>query len=148
MKGSMIQVRIVNVIPIIIVLLWFDISAVVITGGIGTWQSAEIYHPDRDTPCVLPDLPGNMRIDHTQDGSMMCGGSHTPRSCRRWNPDCGAWDEVTNSLTQDRDSHVSWTPADGSGTYLMGGMWSDRTSEIIDTDGNVRSSFSLKHKTE
>ena len=131
-----------------------------ITGGSGgtypPGKSAELYHPDRDTPCVLPDLP-DQRWLHTQDGSLMCGGSYTPRSCRRWNPDTGAWDEVTNvtnSLTHERDEHVSWTPADGSGTYLMGGRLSvstrnnERTSEIIDTDGNVGSSFSLSYKTE
>ena len=70
---------------------------------------------------------------------------------RRWNPDTGAWDEVTNvtnSLTHERAEHVSWTPADGSGTYLMGGRVDGWTSEIIDTDGNVGSSFSLSYNTE
>ena len=28
-----------------------------ITGGRGAMQSAEIYHPDRDSACVLADLP-------------------------------------------------------------------------------------------
>ena len=127
-------------------------SAVLITGG---WtfgiraQSAEIYHPDLDTPCVLPDMP-DQRAHHTQDGSLLCGGYYTPRSCRRWNPDTGAWDLVTESLTGYRDFHISWTPADGSVTYLMGGGGSEsrKTSEVIDQDNGVRSSFHLQQRIE
>ena len=110
-----------------------------ITGGgylYDTEKSAEIYHPDRDSPCVLPKLP-DPRSDHTQDGELMCGGYNTRRSCRRWNPDTGAWDEVTNvsnSLTHERAEHVSWTPADGSGTYLMGGRF-----QLGITSGHQRS---------
>ena len=113
-------------------------------------QSAEIYHPDRDTPCVLPDLPYS-HSEHTQDGSLVCGGSRTRRSCRRWNADTGAWDLVTESLTKIRMRHISWTPTDGSVTYLMGGYLgsqSSKTSEAIDQDNGVTSSFPLKHRTE
>ena len=125
-------------------------SAVVITGGNGeAWsqQSAEIYHLGRDSPCVLPDLPDD-RTFHTQDGSLMCGGLNTKRSCRRWNNGKGTWDLVTESLTEDRVNHISWTPADGSVTYLMGGWLSPGTSEAIDQENNgfVTSSFPLKHK--
>merc|ERR1712079_153574 len=121
--------------------------AVVITGGYDydATKSAEIYHPDKDTPCVLPDLP-DKREDHTQDGSLMCGGYDTTRSCRKWNPDTGAWDEVTTSLTHQRYHHVSWTPADGSGTYLMGGFASERTSDIIDTDVVVHAQYQKKNR--
>ena len=122
------------------------ISAVLITGGSGAPKSAEIYHPDRDTPCVLPDLP-DLRLDHTQDGSLVCGGRYTLRSCRRWNADTGAWDLVTEALTEEREDHISWTPVDGSVTYLMGGWESDNTSEAIDQDNSVTSSFPLKHWT-
>ena len=121
------------------------ISAVLITGGYHTKQSAEIYHPGRDTPCVLPDLP-DRRNSHTQDGSLVCGGWWTPRSCRRWNTDTGAWDLVTGSLTEERWGHISWTPLDGSVTYLMGGDKSVQTSEAIDKDNSVTSSFPLQHK--
>ena len=119
-----------------------------ITGGTGAWgteQSAEIHHPGRDTPCVLPDLP-DRRYYHTQDGSLVCGGYYTRRSCRRWNADTGTWDLVTESLTEKRHYHSSWTPADGSVTYLMGG-YSEQTSEAIDQDNVVTSSFPLKHRT-
>ena len=121
-------------------------SAVLITGGYGAAQSAEIYHPDRDSVCVLPDLPDG-RYHHTQDGSLLCGGMFTPRSCLGWNPDTGAWDLVTESLTEDRGIHSSWTPADGSVTYLMGGLWSTNSSDFIGNDNVVRASFPMEHNT-
>ena len=122
-------------------------SAVLITGGTGGRQSAEIYHSDRDSPCVLPNI-ADRRFGHTQDGSLMCGGQDTLRSCQMWNADTGAWDLVTESLTEDRKYHVSWTPAHGSVTYLMGGTGCGETSEAIDQDNGVTSSFPLQHITE
>ena len=117
------------------------------SSGAGTVQSAEIYHPGRDTPCVLPNLP-DRRPGHTQDGPLVCGGQYTRRHCQRWNADTGAWDLVTDSLTEERVDHISWTPADGSVTYLMGGVWSDKTSEAIDKNNGVTSSFPLRHETQ
>ena len=121
-----------------------------ITGAYKTEQSVAIYHPDLDLYflCVLPDLP-DRQFDHTQDGSLVCGGWNTPdRSCRRWNADTWTWDLVTESLTFPRWGHTSWTPADGSVTYLMGGWYSGKTSEAIDQDNGVTSSFPLRHFTE
>ena len=112
-----------------------------LTGGMFAYNSAEIYHPDRDSACVLPDLPDEL-VGHTQDGSLMCGGWNTRRSCRRWNPETGAWDLVTESLTEERVYHNSWTPADGSVTYLMG-----NTSEVIRQDNSVSASFTMQHQT-
>ena len=129
------------------------ISAVLITGGILSHQSAEIYHPDRDIPCVIGNFPDTYRHYHTQDGSLLCGGGSTLRSCRRWNADTGAWDLVTGSLTENRWRQNSWTPADGSVTYLIGGYGSemdgsDTTSEKLQHDNNkVSVSFPLKHRT-
>ena len=113
-------------------------------------QSVEIYHPDKQSSCKIPDLPES-RFVHTQDGGMLCGGlksgNEAPeRSCRRWNPDTGAWDLEIESLTKDRYGHVSWTPADGSATYLMGGGWSEKTSEVIE-NGQVKASFNLQYVT-
>ena len=120
-------------------------TAVLITGG---FESAEIYLPNGDSACVLPDLPDySSRQGHTQDGLLLCGGYYTTRSCRRWNTDTGAWDLVTESLTEKRWDHISWTPADGSVTYLMGGYSSDNTSDVIDNDGSVRASFPMRNST-
>ena len=119
-----------------------------ITGGLDAGQSAEIYHPDRDSVFVLPDLPDERNF-HTQDGSLMCGGKETLRSCHRWNPVTGSWDLVTDSLTEERAGHTSWTPADGSVTYLMGGDGdrSHKTTEVISKDNGVGASFPLKYHT-
>ena len=114
-----------------------------ITGGQDALQLVEIYHPDRDTPCVLPDLP-DPRSSHTQDGSLVCGR----RYCRRWNADTGTWDLVTEALTEYRFEHISWTPADGAVTYLMGGLESQKTSDAIHKNNSVTSSFPLQHRTE
>ena len=122
-----------------------------ITGGRGkgAYSSAEIYHPDRENPCVLPDLYWD-RVSHTQDGSLVCGGEYTftPRSCRRWNADTGNWDLLNYSLTENRMHHIAWTPVDGSVTYLMGGEESLTTSDAIHKNNSVTSSFPLKHRTE
>ena len=128
-------------------------SAVLITGGSGPgFQSAEIYHPNRESSCKFPaySLPDDF-YGHTQDGSdgsLMCGGDYTSRSCWRWNADTGIWDLKTKSLTTGRMGHISWTPAGGSVTYLMGGI-SDKTSDAVDQDnGVVTSSFPLQYETE
>ena len=82
---------------------------------------------------------------------MMCGGKWTPKSCRRWNADTGDWDLVTEALRRPREYHISWTPADGTVTYLMGGSWSGilrTSSEMLQHDKNkVSKSFSMKHNT-
>ena len=122
-------------------------AAVLITGGEGALQSAEIYQPNRHSACVLPDLP-DQRYGHTQDGSLLCGGWGTNRSCRRWNSTTGAWDLLTESLTKKRRAHTSWTPVDGSVTYLMGDDGSEKTSEAIGKENLVTASFPLQHKTE
>ena len=121
-----------------------------ITGGEGkgALQSAEIYLPDKETPCVLPDIP-DLRYKHSQDGSLVCGGWRSRRSCRKWNPDTGAWNLMNNSLPEERGYHISWTLADGSVTYLMGGDRSGNTTEVIEHKNcGVRASFPLKYRTE
>ena len=118
---------------------------VLISGGPsrhdGTYYSAEIYHPDRDSACVLPDLPVPY-YSHTQDGSLLCGNGK--KYCHRWNTVTGVWDWVIGPLIEKRLEHVSWTPADGSGTYLMGGAFSADTSEVISQDNSVNASLPLK----
>ena len=43
---------------------------------------------------------------------------------------------------------MSWTPGSGGGTYIMGGTYSQRTSELIKPDGNVVEGFNLKKDTK
>ena len=125
----------------------FTPTAVLITGGFRAVKSAEIYHPDLDSPCVLPDLPWSRRR-HTQGGSLVCAGIWASKSCRKWNPDTGAWDLVT--LKEQRTDHTSWTPAEGSVTYLMGGYvdGTGNTSEILQhKNRKVSASFPLKYNS-
>ena len=78
----------------------------------------------------------------------MCGGYYTNTSdtCLKWSPDTGSWlEEIT--LDIERSSHVSWTPDNGIGTYLMGGWGSKRTTTLIKPDGTQEAAFPLKYDT-
>ena len=78
----------------------------------------------------------------------MCGGSiKSDSSCLQWSPDTGTWEEL---LTPDvwRFYHVSWTPASGTGTYLIGGGASMMTTTLITSEGGQETGFPLKYNTE
>ena len=94
---------------------------------------------------MIADLPYRLR-GHTQDGSLVCGGTE----CLSWNPELGVWNEGTATLTEVRTGHISWTPADGTMTFLMGGLEADNSSEIIEHEKEifVSESFPMKHRTE
>ena len=115
-------------------------------------KSAEIYLPDTNTRCSLPQMP-EMRRYHTQDGGLVCGGelefgsysnsnSHILTLCDTWAN--GTWIR-SHTLKFKRRSHVSWvTP---SGVYLIGGFRSPYTTEIVMENGTVIEGFRLKHRT-
>ena len=122
--------------------------AVLITGGYtkeGWLKSAEIYLPESNSGCSLPELPSKSS-SHTQDGNLACGGAlDTSKKCFKWTD--GSWTQ-SHSLIGSRYGHVSWATA--SGVYLMGG-WnteSEMTSELVKEDGSVEEGFGLKYKTE
>ena len=60
--------------------------------------------------------------------------------------DNGTWIQ-SHSLSTLRHYHSSWTPASGTGTYLIGGGDNVWTSDLVKPDGTVEESFPLKHKT-
>ena len=66
--------------------------AILITGGSGAEQSAEVFRPWSNTTCQLPSLP-DKRWGHAQAGQLLCGGSSssTQRSCLKWNLQGGGW---------------------------------------------------------
>ena len=117
-------------------------SAVLITGGIGTFnggieRTAEIFLPKSKSSCKLPGLPIG-RKKHTNDNGLLCGGEYhdglleASRTCVLWSPESGTWNK-SHTLTEDPENyhgdHVSWTPTytwtPTLGTYLLGG-WTNR----------------------
>ena len=132
--------------------LLFDnsILAVLITGGYdgGTLNTAELFLPSDGTSCALPSLP-QIRRYHTVDNNILCGGYGTEDSCLQWSPDTGTWEELL-TLDVGRKYHVSWTPASGTGTYLIGGLGSGSgmTTTLITSGGGQETGFPLKYNTE
>ena len=61
-----------------------------------------------------------------------------------WSPDSGTWDEAL-TLDFKRRDHVSWTPSSGTGTYLMGGGDSRKTTTLVNNDGSQEPGFPLKY---
>ena len=65
-------------------------------------------------------------------------------SCVKWNPDTGTWEDAL-TLDVDRVDHISWTPANGIGTYLMGGWGNEKTTTLVTPNGSQEPGFSLKY---
>ena len=75
----------------------------------------------------------------------MCGGSwivNTQITCVKWSSESGSWTH-SHTLRQRRRYHVSWATDDG--VYLMGGVYSRKTTELVKEDGLVEDGFSLKY---
>ena len=108
-------------------------------------NSAEIYLPDSNTSCSLPDLLLR-RTGHSQDGDLVCGSwvqNPDMKYCSKWTN--GVW-TLSHSLREWRLGHVSWATA--SGVYLLGGIFSPKTSELEKEDGSVEEGFALKYETK
>ena len=84
---------------------------------------------------------------HTAEKNILYGGEYTEYRCLKWSPDTGTWEELL-TLDIKRHHHVSWTPASGTGTYLMGGMYSGKTTTLITPEGGQEPGFQLKYDTE
>ena len=94
---------------------------------------------------ILPE----MRALHTvSEGGLLCAGLWTEDTCLQWTPATGAWEMALN-LDVGRHFHVSWTPENSSGTYLMGGGPSFEesmiTTTLITPDGSQEPGFMLKY---
>ena len=125
----------------------YYIAGVLITGGLPSSNTAELYVPSTGASCTLPSLPDS-RQDHTvTEGGLLCGGhlyTDTRHSCILWSPDSGTWEEAL-TLDVGRVGHVSWTPSSGAGTYLMGGGDSKKTTTLIKNDGTQEPGFPLRY---
>ena len=122
-------------------------SAILITGGLGADLSAEVFLPATSTSCKLPGLV-LARYLHTQDNLLVCGGNNgdARTSCEEFSPATGTWARTTHTLQERRVGHVSWSVEEG--TILMGGYYSQTTSEIVKHDGTMETGFDMKYDTE
>ena len=88
------------------------------------------------------------RTYHVQASNYACGSrnSKTWKTCVKWSE--GSWNTSGSDITlrERRYGHVSW--ASGAGVYLMGGIYSPMTSELVREDGTVEEGFPLEYKTE
>ena len=127
-----------------------------ITGGKPSDEvgvSVEVFNPHTNHSCRLADLPGEGRYQHTLCGKMLCGGgpfSSTLRSCLKLNPLTGAFSPTSVSLVEGRDGHLCWeVEGEGGPTLLIGGHYSNRSTELLTSDGlSSSASFPLKYNTK
>ena len=126
----------VYIVYLIIILLIF--KDFLITGGLGSATSAEIWSPGKKNQvCELPKLDST-RIAHSQNGLHVCGGVKGKTCSKLQN---GYWSR-THSLPEKRVHHVSWET--NSGIILMGGVSSPSTSTVI-KGSEVKKGFGLKY---
>ena len=123
-------------------------DGVLITGNGGPpLDTAELYVPSTGYSCSLPKLPDDREYHTLESSGLLCGGYYTRETCLQWSPDTGSWSEEL-TLDTERYHHVSWTPDNGIGTYLMGGGgYSGRTSTLVKHDGTQEAAFTLKYMT-
>ena len=126
-------------------------EAILITGGYGVEQSAELFLPWRNSTCELPALP-DKRANHVQSGDTLCGGyvSSTKRSCLKWSVQQGGWVTLPLTLTEERVASSVWRVSqDSSLVVIMGGYGAAKeTSETVSSDGDsTRNTFNMKYPT-
>ena len=113
-----------------------------ITGGVYS-DTEELYVASSNITCSLPRLP-DRRYEHTLESTgLMCAGM-TTHKCLKWSPDTGSWEKLLR-LDTGRYGHVSWTPDNGIGTYLLGNRFSDRTTTLVKPDGTQEPGFPLQY---
>ena len=123
-------------------------QAILITGGYNGSSyyltTAELYYKNGTKLCLLPDLPSG-RSGHSQYGVITCGGYVSTEAYNCVTLRKGEW-VPSHHLRHKRAYHVTWTR--DNEIILIGGDYSQTTSEILRTDSSVTSSgFSLKYKT-
>jgi len=115
---------------------------IIVTGGDGGRNSAELLHSNGTRLCSLPDLPDERRV-HSQTGLITCGGGSgaTKKSCLTFSS--GTWQE-SHTLTENRYGHNQWSSPDG--VLLIGGE-SDKTTELLTDNGDSTLEFIPGYRT-
>ena len=121
-------------------------EAVLITGGFGALQSAELFLPWSGSTCSLPSLP-DLWILHIQAGGTLCAGySAAGSGCMKW--EGGDWVTLPLRLSQERFGSSVWA-REGGQFHIMGGCcYNDARNTSDYVKGNItRPSFKMKYKT-
>ena len=117
------------------------------TGGEGALTSAEVLFTNGSSICELPQLSQSKR-EHTQSGLTACGGYDSDtirRSCIKF--EAGSWTTLTDNLVERREDQSCWVNPDGD-ILLIGGFYSETTTEIVYQNGTSIRSFDLKYRTQ
>ena len=127
-----------------------DISVILVSGGnprssadtVGF--SVELLYTNGSQICSLPDLP-YLSQGHTQTGVTLCGGHRSPQrtTCHTLSSS-GSW-ELSHNLTENRREHCAWDSPQG--IILIGGDFSDTTTEILLENGETNPGFNLDYRT-
>ena len=138
------------------ILVFYDspaVPGVIITGGSprdSVGVSVEVFNPQTNNSCRLPDLPGEVRYFHSLCGDLLCGGadsSSTRRPCLKLSPQTGVFTSASVSLVEERADHQCWD-VEGEGVLLIGGGYSPRSTELVSPDGSFSSpNFTLPYDT-
>ena len=122
-------------------------EAILITGGLGALQFAELFLPWQNTTCKLPSLPEERKF-HVQSENTLCGGFWS--SCIKWSVQQGGWVTLPLTLTWEREDSSVWRVSQDNSLVIMGGDSDDAemTSETVSSDGvSTRRSFNMKYPT-
>ena len=116
-------------------------------------SSSELYIPEENTSCSLSEMTLS-RAYHTQNNLISCGGQSTyslagaPTSivCEFYSPLLG-WIQEPFNLKVARSGHTSWTLNNGS-VLLMGGNFSDTTTELVKLGQGTQPGFDLEYPSK
>merc|ERR1711892_755721 len=119
-------------------------EAILLSGGIYTYDNVEVFSPSTGLSCSLPSLPDS-RYGHTMDSTFICGGGNPPSTCLTFSS--GKW--ITSQRITSRYAHTSWETEQG--VVLMGGDDHPTTSEIVqmgeEQGQQGEPSFPMKYST-
>ena len=124
----------------------FISEAILITGGEGSKQSAEIFLPWQNSTCELPALP-DKRSDHVQSGNTLCGGweSSAWRTCVQWSVQEGGWVTLPLTLKKERVGSSIWRASRDNSLVIMGGVHGEEEETVSRDRDSTRRTFNLKY---
>jgi len=115
-----------------------------ITGGSEHPTSVELFLPKSGQACLLPQILG-VRKDHSQCGSVVCGGAdfYARDDCIQMD-ESGEWSTLGFTV-EHRTDHVCWDMADGT-MMLLGGDYDEQSTEVFNTElGSGETGFRLQY---